>query len=146
VTDTPKSDAGQREEAGKAGSPTPLHVEGFFESDADCELVGVADARRTIASVKALSELTVEAIEQIQPMDFAQWRLLAARVRELEAALVIAAVQIGWHLNSGRSNVPVNDRQALDSIRAVLDPKTLAILDPHLNLAPAVSATNTQQM
>jgi hypothetical protein len=60
VTDTPKSDAGQSEEAALA-------------------------RRRNYASVHALRELTVEAIEQIQPMDFAQWKLLAARVKELEA-------------------------------------------------------------
>lgn len=42
---------------------------------------------RIAASHNALSELTVEAIEKIQPMDFAAWKVLASRVAELEAAL-----------------------------------------------------------
>jgi hypothetical protein len=79
VTDTPKSDAGQSEEAGE--------IRAVFN-------------RRVAASDNALSALTVEAIEAIVPADVENLlknKVLARRVEELEAAAKVVICSYCGH-------------------------------------------------
>lgn len=100
----------------------------FGDMAAEC----ASNARRLAACWNALSPLTVEAIEKIQPMDFAHWKVLTARVAEFERAL--REIQ-GMATNAGYDSCN-------SAIYAVADK---ALHDPTSAALAAVPAANAEE-
>jgi hypothetical protein len=141
----------------EAATPTPWHI--YEESDCDgvisrgmtgangkglnrgedCELFTAEDARRAVASVNKLADLTVEAIEQITPAHIlaavSSQAVESRRVAELEAALRDMADEIegtfsetdlqdggsesllgGWRDRLRAARPPAADREGAENV------------------------------